>query len=45
MKKDKEKIKRKKEFNKGTVFVRIMATILIILMLGGTFASLIFALI
>lgn len=43
--KNKELKKQKREFNKGTIFVRIMAGILAILMLVATCASLIFALI
>ena len=45
MKKVKETKSRKKEFNKGEVFTRIMAGILLVLMVGGVCASLIFALI
>ena len=46
MKKDKQKQNKKhREFNAGMVFGKIMATILVILMLAGTCATLIFALI
>ncbi len=45
MKNIKETKSKKKEFNKGEVFTKIMAGILVILMLGGVCASLIFALI
>ena len=42
---NKEELKRKKEFNKGRVFVKITAGILAILMLIATAGTLIFALI
>ncbi len=42
---NKEELKRKKEFNKGRVFVKITAGILAILMLTATAGTLIFALI
>lgn len=47
MKKQKTENKQKKHKNtdKGTVFVRIMAAILAILMIGGTSISFIYALI
>ena len=44
-KKNKEEKKKRREYNKGTVFVKIMAGILALLMVGGTCATLIFALI
>ena len=45
MKKNKEQNKKRREHNKGEIFTKIMAGILAILMLGGTCATLIFALI
>lgn len=42
---NKEEQRRKKEFNKGRIFVKITAAILAILMLGATAGTLIFALI
>ena len=46
MKKDKQKQNKKhREFNAGMVFGKIMAAILVILMLAGTCATLVFALI
>ncbi len=44
MKKKVEKIE-KKRYDKGQVFVKIMAGILAVLMLGGTVISLVYALI
>lgn len=44
MKKDKQN-KKHREFNAGMVFGKIMAVILVLLMLAGTCATLIFALI
>ena len=47
MKKEKKQnqVKKHKNMDKGTVFVRIMAAILAILMVGGTSISFIYALI
>ena len=42
---NKEEIKRKKEFNKGRIFVKITAGVLAILMVTATLGTLIFALI
>ena len=42
---NKEEIKRKKEFNKGRVFVKIMAGLMVFLMISATAMTLIFALI
>ncbi len=42
---NKEEIKRKKEFNKGRIFVKITAGFLALLMLVATLGTLIFALI
>lgn len=45
MKKNKSvQSKKKREYNAGKIFGRIMAAILILFMLAGTFATLIFAL-
>ena len=48
MKKDKKQkdivSKKKREYNAGKIFGRIMALMLIVFMLAGTFATLIFAL-
>lgn len=45
MKKEKEKVKKHKNTDKGTIFVRIMAGILAIFMVAGTAISLVYALI
>ena len=42
---NKEEIKRKKEFNKGRIFVKITAGVLALLMVSATLGTLIFALI
>ena len=42
---DKEEVKRKKEFNKGRIFVKITAGVLALLMVSATLGTLIFALI
>lgn len=44
-KESKENIKKRKEFNKGRIFVKVMAGILVLLMLTATMGTLIFALI
>lgn len=44
-KEDKEQKKRRKEFDKGRVFVKIMAGILALLMIAATGTTLIYALI
>lgn len=44
MSKNKEEKKRKREYNRGRVFVKIMAGILALLMVVGTCATLIYAL-
>lgn len=44
-KESKENIKKRKEFNKGRIFVKVMAGILALLMLTATMGTLIFALI
>ena len=44
-KEDKEQKKRRKEFDKGRVFVKIMAGILALLMIVATGTTLIYALI
>lgn len=43
--KNKDIKKQKREYNAGRIFGKIMAGILVLLMLVGTFATLIFALI
>ncbi len=45
MKEKVEKTKKHREINAGMVFGKIMAAVLVILMLAGTCATLIFALI
>lgn len=44
MKKEKEQNKKRREHNKGEIFTKIMAGMLAVLMIGGTCATLIFAL-
>ena len=43
-KKQQEKIKKNKSYDKGQIFVKVMAGILAILMVAGTVATLVFAL-
>ncbi len=45
MKEKEQKVKKHREFNAGMVFGKIMAAVLVVLMLVGTSATLIFALI
>lgn len=45
MKKQKEKIVKKHKYDKGQIFVKVMAGFLALLMVVGTVASLIYALI
>ena len=45
MKKNKESKKQKREYNKGTIFVKVMTIALIALMLLSACATLIFALV
>ena len=45
MKKQKEKIVKKHKYDKGQIFVKVMAGVLIALLLGGTAISLVYALI
>lgn len=46
MKKQKtEEVKKQKHYDKGQIFVKVMAGILAMLMLAGTVATLVFALI
>ena len=42
---NKEELKRRKEFNKGRIFVKITAGVLALLMVAATLGTLIFALI
>ena len=45
MKKEKnEKIKKHKNYDKGQIFVKVMAGLLALLMMTGTIATLVFAL-
>lgn len=44
-KQNKEEIKKRKEFNKGRVFVKITAGVMALLMVAATAMTLIFALI
>ena len=41
----KKKKEQKKQYDKGQIFVKVMAGVLTVLMLGGTVISLIYALI
>ena len=45
MKKNKQKIEKKNKYDKGQIFVKVMAGILAMLMMVGTIGTLVFALI
>ena len=45
MKKNKQKVEKKNKYDKGQIFVKVMAGILAMLMMVGTIGTLVFALI